>query len=201
MKRFIIFTLFTFVFGAALADNAADARKILDKTATIIGRKGGATASFTITGANMPKQSGVLHIKGRKFCASTPSAKMWFDGKTQWTYMKSTNEVNIAAPSTQNQQMMNPYTFIYMYKSGFKLSVKKQGNTNVVHMVAQKKGASIPEMYITVNSKYYPTQVKIKQKNNWTTIVIRNFQAKDQSDKYFIFPSKDYPTAEIIDLR
>ena len=51
-----------------------------------------------------------------------------------------------------------------MYKSGFKLSVKKQGSTNVVRMVAQKKGASIPEMYVTVNSKYYPTQVRIKQK-------------------------------------
>ena len=201
IKRLVIFTLFTIVFGTVWADNAADARKILDRTAATVGRKGGATAAFTISGANMPKQSGVLHIKGRKFCASTPSATMWFDGKTQWTYVKSTNEVNIAAPSTQSQQMMNPYTFIYMYKSGFKLSVKKQGSTNVVRMVAQKKGASIPEMYITVNGKYYPTQVRIKQKNKWTTIDIRNFQAKDQADRYFVFPSKDYPTAEIVDLR
>ena len=55
MKRLVIFTLFTFVFGTVWADNAADARKILDRTAATVGRKGGATASFTISGANMPK--------------------------------------------------------------------------------------------------------------------------------------------------
>jgi hypothetical protein len=39
------------------------------------------------------------------------------------------------------------------------------------------------------------------QGKNWTTINISNFKAKNQSNDIFSFNSKDYPKAEIIDLR
>ena len=67
-------------------------------------------------------------------------------------------------------------------------------------MVATGKQA-ISEMYITVNSKYVPTQVRMLQKGQWITIQISNFSKKAISDKEFSFNSKDYPKAEIIDLR
>jgi hypothetical protein len=68
-------------------------------------------------------------------------------------------------------------------------------------MVAQNKGRSIPELYITVNSSYLPTQIKMRQGSQWSTIKISNFKAKNQSDATFVFNAKDYPSAEMIDLR
>ena len=57
-------------------------------------------------------------------------------------------------------------------------------------------------MYITVNkSTYVPTQVKMRQSSGWTTIKISNFKATKLSDSMFRFNSKDYPHAEVIDLR
>lgn len=183
------------------AGTEKEARALLDKASAVVGRKGGATATFTIQGQNLPKQSGTISIKGKKFHAATSSAVMWYDGKTQWTYMKSTEEVNVATPSPQKQQMMNPYTFLNLYKKGFKLSVTKQGQTNKVRLLASNSKAAIPEMYITLNSKNYPTKVAIRQGKSWTYIDIKSFKAKNLSDKIFTFPTRDYPNAEIIDLR
>lgn len=181
------------------ADNAKDARKLLDKTASLIEKSGGAKASFAISGSNV-NQSGTIAIKGNKFCATTPAAIMWYDGKTQWTYVKANNEVNIATPNAAKQQQMNPYSFLSLYKKGYTLSVKTQNKHNVVHMVAQGK-ANIQEAYVTLDSRGYPVQIRMKQGGKWMTIVIKDFQLKKMADSSFVFNSKDYPTAEVVDLR
>lgn len=200
MKRIILLLSLALVTLSMSAGNAEDARKTLDKVASVVGHKSGARASFTISGGKIGKQSGSIAIKGSKFCARTPKATMWYNGKTQWTYMPSTNEVNVANPSVSKQQTMNPYTFISLYKKGYKLSQKVQGSTKLVHMVATGKQA-ISEMYITVNGSYVPTQVRMLQKGQWITIQISNFSKKAISDREFSFNSKDYPKAEVIDLR
>lgn len=201
MKRLLsLFILFTMALTSTFADNASDARKLLDKTATLVVKKGGAVASFTISGGKIGKQSGTISIKGNKFCASTAAATIWYNGKTQWTYVKANNEVNVSAPQASQQQMMNPYSFLNIYKKGYKLSVSSQGKNKVVHMVAEGK-KNIQEAYITVAPNGAPTQIRMKQSGGWMTIVISGFQQKKLSDSSFTFNSKDYPQAEVIDLR
>lgn len=201
MKKILIILLPLLLFTLTVtADNASDARQVLDKTAAVVNRKGGASASFSISGGKIGTQTGKIAIKGQKFCATTGAATMWYDGKTQWTYMKANNEVNIATPDARKQQMMNPYTFISLYKKGYNLSMKTQGKTHQVHMVAQGK-AAIKEMYITVDKNYVPTQVRMNQNGQWTTIVLTGFSGKNLPDSMFRFNSKDYPKAEVVDLR
>ena len=127
--------------SAAQQNNAA--RKILDRAAKVVGRSGGASASFTMSSAATGKVSGTIAIKGNKFNARTPQAIVWFNGKTQWTYMKKNNEVNISTPTQAQQQMMNPYTFINVYKTGYKMSSAKAGSSYEVHLVAQNQKRSI----------------------------------------------------------
>lgn len=115
--------------------------------------------------------------------------------------MKTTNEVNVTTPNEAKQAQMNPYKFITLYKSGYNLTSKKQGNAYQIHMVAQDKKRSIQELYITIGKNYIPSQVKMRQGTNWTTINITNFKAKNQSDAVFTFNAKEFPKAEVIDLR
>lgn len=194
-KLFSIIMLMMLCMGAS-ADNA---KAILDQTAAIVGRKGGSQAQFTINGPKI-NAAGTIYIKGSKFCAKTNDATMWYDGTTQWTYLSKSNEVNVANPTASQQQRMNPYTFIKLYKKGYKLTDSKQGSNHVIHMEATGK-ASINELYITIDSSYHPTKVRMRQGSAWTTVVISNFQAKDQPDSMFKFNSKDFPKAEVIDLR
>ena len=182
------------------AQNAAQARKILDKTAAVIGRKGGASANFTVSG-KYGNSSGTISIKGNKFNARTPQAVVWFDGKTQWTYMKKSQEVNISTPTEAQQQSMNPYKFINIYKNGFKLGVKNVSGGWQVHLYATNQKRTIKEMYVTIGKNYYPKTIKMRQSNGWTTINVSNFKPKNLSDSMFRFNAKDYPHAEVIDLR
>lgn len=205
-------TLLSILLAAAMAvvasvqsmaqSNPAQARAILDKTSKVIGHKSGVSASFTLNNPTTGNVSGTIAVKGGKFNARTPQAIVWFNGKTQWTYMKKNNEVNISTPTQAQQQMMNPYTFINVYKTGYKMSSTTAGGSYEVHLVAQNQKRSIQEMYVTVNSKtYVPSRVKMKHNGRWYTVTISNFSAKKLPDSLFAFNSKDYPSAEVIDLR
>ena len=184
---------FSFAYGQS-------AKQVLDKTAAVVAAKSGAKASFTIKGDQM-KASGTIAIKGRKFQASTPQATIWFDGKTQWTYLKKNDEVNVANPTEAELAAINPYNFIYMYKKGYKYTMEKKNGSFIVHLTATDK-RSIQEMYITINPKsYIPSQIRMRQQKGWTTITISGFKQSKLSDGLFRFNSKDFPNAEVIDLR
>ena len=184
---------FSFAYGQS-------AKQVLDKTAAVVAAKAGAKASFTIKGDQM-NASGTIAIKGRKFQASTPQATIWFDGKTQWTYLKKNDEVNVANPTEAELAAINPYNFIYMYKKGYKYTLEKTNGSFIVHLTATDK-RSIQEMYITINPKsYIPSQIRMRQQKGWTTITISGFKQSKLSDGLFRFNSKDFPNAEVIDLR
>lgn len=184
---------FSFAYGQS-------AKQVLDKTAAVVAAKSGAKASFTIKGDQM-NASGTIAIKGRKFQASTPQATIWFDGKTQWTYLKKNDEVNVANPTEAELAAINPYNFIYMYKKGYKYTMEKKNGSFIVHLTATNK-RSIQEMYITINPKsYIPSQIRMRHQKGWTTITISGFKHSKLSDGLFRFNSKDFPNAEVIDLR
>ena len=201
-RRFI-----TLLFAAVLtltvgAQNASKAKSILDKTAKIVSNKGGASANFKITGSNTRALSGKISIKGNKFQATTPDGSVWYNGKTQWAYMTDTEEVNVSTPTDAQQAQMNPYKFITLYQKGYDLSMKTLTGAYEIHLKAKDAKQSIKEMYITVNSKtYLPSLVKMQQGGKWSTISISNFKAQNLSDALFTFNPKQYPDAEVIDLR
>jgi len=203
MKKTVLLIIMCFCgLSAALAQNTTHAKTILDKTAKVLGRKGGVCAKFTMSSAKTGKIDGTIAVKGKMFNARTGQAIVWFDGKTQWTYMRNNEEVNVTNPTPAQQQMMNPYAFINIYRTGYNLSTKPKGNNHEIHLVAQNKQKSIQEMYISVNKKTYtPTSIRMKHSQTWYTITISDFQAKDQPNRSFTFNHKDFPNAEIIDLR
>lgn len=191
-----------FVAMMSIGAMAQTAQQVLDKTAAVIGNKGGASANFNMSSSKYGSASGSIAIKGNKFNARTPQAIVWFNGKTQWTYLKKTNEVNVSNPTQAQQMSMNPYTFINIYKTGYKSTLKTVGSNYVVHLVANNQKRSVAEMYITINKKTHsPSVVKMRQGNTWSTITVSNFRARSVSNSTFNFNSKECPGAEVIDLR
>ena len=161
-----ILSLFALVMALPLS--AQTAKQVLDKTASIVAAKSGAKATFSIK-SNQMNASGTIAIKGKKFQATTPQATIWFDGKTQWTYLKKNEEVNVANPTESELAAINPYNFIYMYQKGYKYTMEKKNGSFIVHLT--------------------------------TTIDISGFKQSKLSDGMFRFNSKDFPNAEVIDLR
>ena len=113
--------------------------------------------------------------------------------------MRSARE--LASMGHFDAEKVNPYTFVNIYKKGYKLSMKTVGNSKEIHLTALAKSA-IPQMYIIVdNNTGVPSHVKMLTNGSWTSIVISNFTRANISDSYFSFNAKDFPKADIIDLR
>ena len=197
MKKIVF--MMSLLLTSALAFGQS-AKNVLDKTAAVVSNKSGVQANFTMSGG-MGNVSGTIAVKGRKFHATTPVATMWFDGKTMWTYMKKNEEVNVTTPNETQLQKINPYNFINLYKQGYDMTMSQSDKSYTVHLTAQKTG-KISELFITVDKKsYHPTQVKMLQGNKWTVFDISNLKAQAISDATFTFNAKDFPSAEVIDLR
>ena len=202
MKKLFLLLLACLSFSGIFAQTGKQARAVLDKTANVLSSKGGASAHFVLSNKKLGTVNGDISIKGNKFQAKTPQAIVWFNGKTQWTYLKHTEEVNVTTPTQAQQMMMNPYTFINIYKTGYSMTSSAVGGKYEVHLMAQDKKRSIQELYITIDkNSFVPLSVKMRQHAAWTSISISNFKRQTLSDKVFVFKSKDFPQAEIVDLR
>jgi len=200
MKKMMI-TL-AFIAGCTLSVFAQDAKTVLDKCAAAVSAKDGITASFSMESAQYGNASGTIAVKGKMFHASTAMATMWFDGTTQWTYLTNNEEVSVTTPTEAQQQALNPYTFINMYKKGYNWTMTSDNHAYQVHLTAKDAGRKIQEMFITIDKKdYTPSVVKLLQKQRWTTFTISNLKQAKLSDSEFRFNSKDFPKAEVIDLR
>jgi outer membrane lipoprotein-sorting protein len=194
----LLFHLFTF---SPLNASAQTAKSVLDKAAATVTMKDGVKADFKMTGS-MGSTSGTIIIKGKKFHATTPQASVWFDGKTQWTYMKDNDEVNIVNPTEEQLQTINPYNFLNLYKKGYNATLNSNGNNHVVHLIASTASNKIKELIITIDKKTnHPTQVKLLQGKKWTIFDISNLKKQSANDSMFRFNAKDFPHAEVIDLR
>lgn len=185
----------------AVASYGQTAKEVLDKAAAVVSNKSGVTANFVLKGGQM-NDKGTIAIKGRMFHATTPDAIIWFDGKTQWTYIKNNDEVNVVTPKASDLQLYNPSTFIYMYKQGYNYTMKKDKGSYEIHLTGSGKKDTLREMYITIDQKtFIPSKIRIRHNKGWNTIEVSNFKKANLSDGTFRFNAKDFPQAEVIDLR
>lgn len=211
MKQ-ILSLLFLALFGTALAaqPNNAEAMRVLDRCASVLQRAGAVQTDFVIThflGAKeQGRMSGLYYKKGNKYHMTSSQTKVWFDGKTQYTYSASTNEVSITQPDKTEQQRSNPYSFINLYKKGYQGSVENEmlrGHTcYTVHLKATGK-EPIKEMYVSIDPKsYLPLCVRFLQGGNWVRISLNNLKTHQNfKSGLFEFPAKEFTSAEVVDLR
>ena len=176
------------------------AKSVLDAASKQL-TSGGTYANFTVI-ADGSKLWGNIAIKGDMFKITSADAITWYDGKTQWTYMTGTDEVNISNPTKEQQQMINPYHFISLYKNGYSSKLSKKGSNNVVTLKSSSAKNEISDAVIEIDSKTgYPSYIKVKADGKWTEFKITGAKKVNYYKSHFRFPEKKYKDAEIIDLR
>jgi len=202
MKKYRMTLSLVALLFVALASSAQTAREVLDKAAAAVSVKEGITATFTMKSAQFGNASGSIAVKGRMFHAVTSDAQIWFDGTTQWTYLKRNDEVSVTTPTEAQLQTINPYTFISMYRKGYTYSMTQNSASFIVHLVATDQNSRVKEMFITVNKKnYHPTELKLLQGRKWTEFSVGSITRKSLPDSEFRFSQSLLPSAEVIDLR
>lgn len=194
--------------------SAQNAREILDKAADIYNKSGGIKASFVLD-AKEPNSKvthsydGIAYLKGNKFRIEIPDAITWFDGKTQWVYMKDTEEVNITTPDESELQGISPAYLFNIYKKGFKLVYKGEirdggKSRHVIELTPEKKNSGIQTMWVQVDKDTgMLSSIKIADSSGLENFLrITKFNSGvDLPDSAFSFNKADYPDVEIVDLR
>jgi len=205
-----LLTLLAAFLLAASPLQAQNAKSLLDKAASKLLKSGGMQASFTATTFKGTKEngtvSGTLQVQGTKFKVTTSGMTTWFDGKTQWSMLSGSDEVNISTPSAAEVQKMNPYHFITLYKKGYATFAKKvnyQGKACHEITLKGNANAEVSRMVILLNAANTPVNVRIKdRKGNWMRFRISSLQTgKKFPDSTFRFDKSKHPGTEIIDLR
>ena len=215
MRKYIFSVLIALLSLPVIAQQQqSQAKSILDKTAEAFRKAGGVKADFTVKvitdGLIEGVEHGTIQLKGEKFVLKTTDIVTWFDGKTQWSYVAKNDEVNVSNPTQEELQQINPYTFLYMYQKGFsyKLGTVKTFQGKAVWEVVltandKKQELESITLYVT-KERYEPLYILLQQRAHPTrnAITVTGYQTGQKyADTLFTFDRKQYPSAEIIDLR
>lgn len=204
-KNLLLFHILMLLVVPAFAQ-ANNAKSILDKTSAAIKNAGDIKAEFSAK-ASSGSLNGTIYIHKSMFHLQSANVKCWYDGKTLWTYRKSTNEVSITTPTPAEQQSINPYLFVNIYKKGYSYTSKSISYRNKacyeLTLTATSPSNTIKKMIIVVDKKkYYPLKVNIIRAKSTTEIDITNCKTKQKfAESTFKFQKNEFPDAEIIDLR
>ena len=215
MKRLIlllILLLFALSPFHLLMAQDADAMKVLDIAAERIQKAGNVKieykASIFAGSTEKASNSGTMWLQESKMKLEVEGITTWYDGKTRWCYVPSANEVSIDQPSNKEMAAMNPYTFMGIYKKGFKMTVKEtvlRGEAVYeVHLNAKfPKKMDVQEVFVDVRkSDYQPLCIRVREDNDWQRVSVLSFQGNLKlDDSFFTFPEKDYPNVLINDMR
>lgn len=208
MKRYIIYSLLLISSLPLFAD---DAMKVLDIAADRIRKAGDIEieykASIFSGATEKASATGTMWLRENQMKLDAEGITTWYDGKTRWCYVPTSNEVNIDEPSKKEMAAMNPYTFMGIYKKGFKMTVKEtvlRGEAVYeVYLKARYAKMDVKEIYVDIRkSDYQPLCIRVRESNDWQRVSVTNFKSNLKfENEFFTFPTNDYPNVLINDMR
>ncbi len=214
MKRTLLLLVGTLLFFPLFAQkNSKQARVILDRVADKARNGEGYGVKFsalTYMGDQLQGMSeGSLIFKDDKFTCETEQMKTWFDGKTQWSLIYDSEEVNITEPTPEELIEINPYALLKLYKKGYSyylLSEKQIDGVSFAEIVleASSNKNDLQKLTLWINAKTNEPHTIDIVRSNGDTIHI-NIELvrvnKNLSPNIFVFNEKAYPNVDVIDLR
>ena len=199
MKK-LFFTLLTLLLPYCLSAQTDKAKAVLDKVISTFTEEGGIQIDFEGT------EKGTIVMKGKKFYLHSGQIQSWYDGKTQWSYVADTEEVNISHPTPEELQGINPYFILVNYQENFESSykgLKTHEGKQVQEIVLAPKGNGHEQITLWISKTSHPIYIKVENNGKPVSeIHVKNVRKqKEINDHVFRFNKSLYPNAEIIDLR
>ncbi|WP_299456955.1 outer membrane lipoprotein carrier protein LolA [uncultured Microscilla sp.] len=206
-----LLTIGLFTFTNLSAQQDAKAKSILDAVKNRYENMKAFGASFKYSlksSAGVTDNfNGSITIAKKMFRLKASGQEIMTDGKTQWTYLKETNEANVT--EYEPDEGITPDKIYTIYKQGFKyrlLPAESKGSYHSIEMVPQDR------------KKYQLVKLKLRVKkadntimgwetyenngNRYVYTILKFIEHKNGISKsYFQFNPKQYPGVELNDLR
>jgi outer membrane lipoprotein-sorting protein len=213
MKKILFSFLIALLAVPSFAQKDAEAKSLLDHSYAAFGNAGGIRAKFSVStfkkGKSLGGVRGSIKLKGTKFLLKTAENTIWFDGKTQWNYVYKNEEVNVSNPTATELQNINPYYILSIYRRGYNYKMGSASKfagkaAKEIILSSQNPKQTLSNITIFISSTdYAPLFISIDRRDgSRNNLTISDFRTgQNFNDEMFVYNKKEYPKAEVVDLR
>lgn len=152
--------------------------------------------------------SGTITISGNRYSFTLQDQTVLCDGKTTWTYLKESNEVQISEDKL-SEGAISPTTIFTMYEKGFRtryLGEKKSGSktTQQIELTPEDAKKNYFKIVLSIDKAgKFVSEAKIFEKNGGvlTYSIVKFLPNAAVTDDTFTFNKSKFPGVEVVDLR
>lgn len=152
-------------------------------------------------------KSGILFVKGDKYKLEFGEQTVYCDGKTVWTYLKESNEVQINNVQ-KGDDALNPVQLLNSYEKNYKfkhIKTEKQSgkNVDIVELYPNKSKSFIKIKVIIDNvaKQIVSSSMQDKKGSTFTYTSNKLTPNVELADTYFNFNKAEFPGVEEVDMR
>jgi chaperone LolA len=209
----LLFASLTFITASAQKSDP-EAKKILDAVSTKFKTYKSPQATFTYKienaqGKALATKKGTVTMKGSKYKVTIPGMEIFSDGKTNWNYDKSSNEVTIKDVDAATGEITPQKLFTNFYDKDFLYKLngeKKEGGKTLqeIELTPTNKTRPYHKVYIWIDKAtktFYSAKILEKSGNRYSYTINSFKSTAAVKDTDFSFNKAKYPGVEVVDLR
>lgn len=215
MKKSFLIVSLVFFYTISFTQNDASAITLLDEIAAKADKYNSLQVDFKMFIENLQTKkrdtySGNANYKAGFYKLDLMGQVVYSDGKTNWTYLKDAEEVNITDNSENQASMMNPKTLLKDYKNNFKVKFiadKFEANRPLVEIdlfpkvIDNKKYSKITLKIDKTKKQIYSIRYVGKDGVSYLIEITKFIENPTIPDGQIKYSDNLYPDAEIIDMR
>ena len=215
MKRVILLIIASIASLMVSAQGSTSQMEILDQVAVKTEKYVGLKIDFTMYVENLhnakrDSYKGNAVYKQGLYKMDIMGQVVYSDGKTNWTYLKDADEINITNNSENEAFMTNPQAMLKDYKSKFKvnyISDKFEKNRALMEFdfypkqIENKKYSKITIRIDKTKKQIFSVRYVGKDGVNYLVEIDKMLENPTIADTEVKFNKASYPGAELIDMR
>jgi len=209
MRKLLLIVIAGALTISAFAQNDKKAAVILDEVSAKTKAYKTIKIDFTYAMDNVKEKihdkfKGTLISKGDKYKLTAAGQDVISDGKTMWTYLKDTKEVQINNVG-EDDDSFTPTKLLSGYGKDYKSKfIEEKGNDQIIELYPLKKGKTFTKVQLTIDkTKKQISRFVIYDRSGSTFSYILDKFLTDQpiADNMFTFNKAEHPGVEINDMR
>lgn len=152
--------------------------------------------------------SGTITISGARYSFSMSDQTVMCDGKTTWTYLKESNEVQISETKT-TEGAITPTTIFTMYEKGFRSKYMGEKTISgkviqVIELTPEDTKKNYFKIVLNIDKAgKFVSEAKIYEKSGGilTYSIVKFTPNFAVTDDVFVFNKSKFPGVDVVDLR
>jgi outer membrane lipoprotein carrier protein len=212
MKRIILtFSLILIIATIARGQNDQSAVKILDKFSSKALEAPSVSMKFILETTDEMENTkdtleGSIILSKDKYKLELPDNTTWFNGETNWSYLKAEKEVTVTKADKKDNSFQNRPSLIFsMYKKGYKSRlIEERSDSYIIDLYPEDIKNDLVRVRLSIGKTLLDLRSLEYKKRDGITV---NLYVKEYNLKFkpeqeiFTFQQAKFKGVEVIDMR